>query len=140
MKVNTKDEWVGEWSVLTGDPEVVAEEGSTEGADDAGKDEVAGDPPFVLRRPPGDGIAAGKSSGHLSLLPGRSLTILSPLNCLPACLDAPLRWKKQASRYLERERDCRSQHRAVKERTKLIEKREERDSAIVEERYLSPCA
>lgn len=33
----------GRRDVLTGDSEVVAEEGSAEGADDAGEDEVAGD-------------------------------------------------------------------------------------------------
>ena len=46
--------------ILTGDSEIIAEEGSAEGADDAGEDEVAGDPALVELRPPGGRPAAAE--------------------------------------------------------------------------------
>lgn len=64
--------WCGEEEkqsrgILTGDSEVIAEEGSAEGADDAGEDEVAGDLALVELGPPGGRPAAAKPAGHLSL-------------------------------------------------------------------------
>lgn len=51
--------------ILTGDSEVIAEEGSAEGADDASEDEVAGDLALVQLGPPGGRPAsANKPAGH----------------------------------------------------------------------------
>lgn len=59
--------------LLTGDSEVIAEEGSAEGADDAGEDEVAGDLALVELRPPGARRAAGEPASHLSHPPALPL-------------------------------------------------------------------
>ena len=69
--------WYEGSGTLTGDPEVVAEEGAAEGADDAGEDEVGGDPPLVLLRPPAAGLDAGETPGHLPLF------LLLTLLCQP---------------------------------------------------------
>lgn len=56
-------------SHAAGDSEVIAEEGSAEGADDASEDEVAGDLALVELGPPGGCPAATKPAGHLAVLP-----------------------------------------------------------------------
>lgn len=66
MDMNKKG-WYKGSGILTGDAEVVAEEGAAERADDAGEDEVGRDPPLVLLRPPAAGLDAGETPGHLPL-------------------------------------------------------------------------
>ena len=63
--------------ILTGDSEVIAEEGSTEGADDAGEDEVAGDLALVELGPPGGRLAAAKPAGHPAVRPFSSFLLLT---------------------------------------------------------------